>query len=325
MPYQALTEITLRNGETAELGVVRAPCPEWTERLCRFLNHPPQADAPPLYEFLLTEDLPGLRTSFFVVLRDGQIAGCMVTTDNGSVGWINSTFVNREHRQLGIADAFMSVAEEDLESRGGTVRMLTTRTGSPAHTMFEKFGYRVSYEGNDRAGMEKHYHGHTWEQHFAVDPPELQVVQMTWTQWCPHRALHWTRSVYRTLGGSFDARLREVLGEGRGAWQGLLTDDNRLFGDAALRPHDRRSAQRPADEHYVLDLYVHPCARSRAGDLLDAVAPASGHVQTFVRGADTDAVAFFQDRGFTLETNLRDDFNHHNPDTPDVRVYGRRR
>lgn len=57
--------------------------------------------------------------------------------------------------------------------------------------------------------------------------------------------------------------------------------------------------------------------------LYDAVMPSRGHVRTFLRGADSDAAAFVLDRGFRLETSLRDDFNHHDPTTPDIRVYGR--
>jgi len=324
VPYEALAHIRLKNGDSAELGVVTGPCPEWREPLCRFLNRPPQADGPPLYGFLLSEEVPGLRTSFFVVRRHGDIAGCMVTTDGSSVGWINSTYVSREHRRLGIAAAFMAAAEGDLEGRGGTVRMLTTRTGSPAQTMFEKFGYQVSYQRGGRTGMEKHYRAHTWEQHFSVDPQDLQVEQMTWAQWCPHRALHWRGGTYRALGGSFEARLRESLGEGKGVWKGLLTADGRLLGDAVLRPHDRRSGGRPAEQGYVLDLYVHPAARSRAGDLYDAVAPRHGLVQTFLHGSDTEGISFFLERGFALEARLRDDFNHHDPSTPDIRVYSKR-
>ncbi len=54
-----------------------------------------------------------------------------------------------------------------------------------------------------------------------------------------------------------------------------------------------------------------------------AVMPSRGHVRTFLRGADSDAAAFVHDRGFRLETSLCDDFNHHDPTTPDMRVYGR--
>jgi hypothetical protein len=81
--------------------------------------------------------------------------------------------------------------------------------------------------------------------------------------------------------------------------------------------------QRAAEQAYVLDLYVHPGCASRAAELYDAAMPSRGQVRTFLRGADRDATTFVLDRGFRLETSLRDDFNHHDPTTPDIRVYGR--
>jgi hypothetical protein len=186
--------------------------------------------------------------------------------------------------------------------------------------MFEKFGYRDSYERSGRTGMEKHYRGHTWEDHFSEQPDDLSVQSITWAHWCPHRALHWRHGVYRPLSGSFVARLREVRGSEQGMWKGLTTDDGRLFGDAVVRPHDRWSPL--AGDDYVLDLWVHPAARDSAARLYDAVIPRRGHVQTFLDGTDDEWVTFFEERGFVEEANLRDDFNHHEPTTPDIRVFG---
>jgi len=260
-----------------------------------------------------------------MVLREEEIVGCVVTTDSASVGYISSTYVNRDHRQLGIATAFMAAAEEDFAGRAGKVRMLTTRTGSPAQTMFGKFGYQVVYEGGGRTGMEKHYGAHTWEDYFSADPADLCVTDMTWAQWLPHRALTWTRTegAYRALGGDFLTRIRESVAEQRTLWKGLTAPDGRLFGDAVLRPHDRwqRSLARDRDE-YVLDLHVHPRFRPAAAMLFEAIMPRQGHVQTFLDGSSKEASAFFLHRGFTLQASLRDDFNHHDPATPDVRIYG---
>jgi len=56
MAYETLGDFTLTNGETAELGVVTAPCLRWKERLCRFLNSPPQPERTSLYDFLRGAD-----------------------------------------------------------------------------------------------------------------------------------------------------------------------------------------------------------------------------------------------------------------------------
>lgn len=334
MPYRKLTDIVLKDGGPAELAVASGPTPEWQGRLCSFLNRPPQPEGPPLYAFLLTEEVPGLESRCFMALRDGKIVGCVVTTDAASVGYINSTYVNRGQRRLGIAGALMAALEEEFAGRGGKVRFLTTRSGSPAQSMFEKFGYQVRYERGGRTGMEKHYGGSTWEDYFSADPATLRVEDMTWAHWCSHRALMWNRTEgHRALGGGFLTRIRGSLGEGGTRWKALTTPDGRLFGDALLRPHDRWGGC-PAAAHtrrlagatgqgYVLDIYVHPRFRAATKTLFQAAMPQEGHVQTFLDGSSEEAIAFFLNQGFTLEASLRDDFHHHDPSTPDIRVYGK--
>ncbi len=51
--------------------------------------------------------------------------------------------------------------------------------------------------------------------------------------------------------------------------------------------------------------------------------PEEGHVQTFLDGASGEKIAFFKEKGFQLEASLKDDFNHHDPSAPDIRVYGK--
>lgn len=322
MPYRKLKDTALKNGQPAELGVAIAPAPDWHERLCAYLNAPPQPEGPPLHAVLLTHTFPGLEARYFTMLRSGEIVGCIVTTDGASAGYINSTFVPRPFRQLGIATQLMEALEADFSGRGGAVRFLTTRTGSPAQGLFENFGYRAVWDRNGRTGMEKHYRNSCWEAYFSADPQGLQVEEVAWKHWNPHRALLWTRrdGGYHPLDGDFLSRIRERLAGAGTRWKGLASADGRLFGSAVLRPHNRWN---DGDVPYVLDLYVHPQFRDAADTLLEAVLPPKGHVQTFLDGASREAIAFFQQRGFELEASLRYDFNHHDPATPDIRVYSR--
>ncbi len=88
-----------------------------------------------------------------------------------------------------------------------------------------------------------------------------------------------------------------------------------------VRPHDAWGIQ-TAGSH-TLDLYVHPGFDAAADLLFTAAMPDTGHVQTFLGGDSEEDIAFFEERGFGLETSLRDDFNHHDPSAPDIRVYGK--
>ena len=203
MPYEKLGDIVRANGEHAEVAIVRGPAPEWKEPLCAFPNSPPRPEGPPLHSFLLSTEVPGLESRYYLMLRESKIIGCVFTIDSASVGYINSTFVLREERRLGTAAVLMDALEEDFAKRGGNVRFLTTRAGSPAQGLFEKLGYRIVYERSERTGMEKHYGNHVWNDYFRIDPRDLVVEDMAWAHWVPHRALMWNRptALPRPLGG----------------------------------------------------------------------------------------------------------------------------
>lgn len=323
MPCRKIKDVVLKDRQSAELAMVTGPEPDWQEKLCSYLNAPPRPEGPPLHHFLLTQDLPGLVVRYFAMLRRGEIVGCIVTTYSASVGYINSTYVLRNMRRLGIAGGLMSALEDDFSERGGMIRFLTTRTGSPAQNLFEKFGYQIVWERSGRTGMEKHYNEATWDDYFSADPAKVRVEEMTWAHWPPHRALKWTRKGdgYHPLDGNFSTRIRESVAEGRTCWKALVTSDSRLVGDALLRPHDRWGKE--GKEAYVLDIYVHPRFQAAADMLFRAAMPEEGHVQTFLDGASEEKIAFFREKGFRLEASLRNDFNHHDDSTPDIRVYGK--
>ena len=324
MPYAGLGVMPLKSGEEAALGVATGPTPAWQRPLCAFLNSPPRPDGPSLYAFLLGEQVRGLESRFFFVHRNGEILGCVVATDNASEGYINSTFVRREYRRLGIASSLMSALEHDFAGRGGKVRFLTTRTGSPAESLFRRFGYRIRYERDGRTGMEKHYSGATWDELLSADPTDLRIENMTWAHWVPHRALMWNRppGAYRAIAGDFLGLIRGTAGGGRTVWKALVTSDGRLIGDAALRPHVRWG-DGPAVEGYLLDMHVHPPFLGAAESLFDAVMPSTGLVQTFLDGSSERLIAFFLRQGFGLDTSLRDDFHHHDPAALDIRIYSK--
>ena len=323
MPYRKIKEVVLKDGQPAEVGMVIAPEAGWQKRLCAYLNAPPAPEGPHFHQFLLTEDLPGLEVRYFVMLRDSEIVGCIFTTVGASVGYINSTFVPRPQRQLGIAGNLMAALEADFSGRGGKVRFFTTRTGSPAEGMFEKFGYRAVWERSGRTGMEQHYGMSTWEDVFSGEPDETQVEDMTWAHWAPHRALMWTRDGdgYHPLVGNFLTRIQECSAVDQMRWKALVMPDGQLVGTAVARPQDRWGKGEAVS--YVLDLYVHPRFRDGIERLFEATMPKEGHVQIFLDRASKEKVAFFVERGFRLEMSLRDDFNHHDPTTPDIGVYSK--
>ena len=323
MPFNNIGSVVLKNGQEGSLAMITGPEPAWNERICAFLNAPPTPEGSSYRTFLLAQDIPALTSRFFVMLAEDSIAGCIVATDSFSVGYINSTFINRSHRGLGIGSALMSALEEDFSRRGGKVRFLSTRTDSVAQHMFDRFDYKVVAEENGRTYMEKHCEGHNWKDYLSVKTEHLHVEEMSWSHWLPHRVLMWNRpeSFYRPLASDFITRIRDVVTSGA-KWKVLAAPDGRVFGDALLRPHDQWTAPAIQDSNrYVLDLYVHPGYEPQTQRIFDAVMPDSGQVQAFLSSSSKHLIDFLSGQGFSLETSLKDDFNHHNPDAVDIRVY----
>ena len=325
MPFSDIGSVVLKNGQEGSLAMITGPEPAWEERICAFLNAPPTPEGSSYRTFLLTQDILYLTSRFFVMLIKGSIVGCIVATDSFSVGYINSTFINRTHRGLGIGSALMSALEEDFSRRSGKVRFLSTRTGSPAQSMFVKFGYMIVSEGDGRTYMEKHYGRHTWADYFSASPESLHVEDMAWSHWLGHRVLMWNRpeGIYRALAKDFISRIRNIVASSA-TWKVLAATDGRIFADALRRPHDQWITPASEDSNrYVLDLYVHPGFETQTKMLLDAVMPNSGQVQAFLDSSSVQLIDFLSGQGFSLETSLKDDFSHHNPDAVDIRVYTR--
>ncbi len=320
MSVDRTEEVRLRDGQRAELIRIDAPDAEWVDPLCTFLNRPPTPLGPSLYRFLLTSDLPGLLVSFYAMRLAGEIVGCIVTSESSSVGYINSTFVVREKRRLGIARSLMGALEEDFKG-GGHVRFFTTCTGSPAEVMFESFGYRTAWQRNGRTGMEQHFGDSSWDSYYQGEPAGAVVTEVDWCHWLPHRALMWGRSpdAHHPLVSDFESRMIES-GQERCRWLALVLPEGQIVGEALLRRSDGFGVE-PQNAH-VLDMYVHPRFASERERLFDGAMPNGGHVTTFLHGDASSDIAWFEDRGFLLESRLRDDYNHHDPSTPDVRIYG---
>ena len=215
----------------------------------------------------------------------------------------------------------MEALEQDFERRDGRVRFFTTRTESPAEDLFRSFGYSAVWQRSGRSGMERHTGSSSWVSYFSGEPSDARVVDMAWAHWVTHRALMWTRppGLYYPLIGDFESRMRECH-EGRCHWNALILPDGRLVGEAVLRRHDEMGTGRA--KAHVLEIYVHPRFRSERRRLFDSTMPTVGRVETFLDGTSAEESTWFENQGFRLESRLRDDYNHHDPSTPDVRVYG---
>jgi len=329
--FRKIDEIRLKDGSPAERVVVTPPAPDWLGRIGPFANDPPQVEGPNRTEsFLLADDLQGLAVHFYLVMREGEILGLMLVTDACEMGYICSTFVTREFRRLGVMTAIMEVQEAEFAERGGRIRLLSTRNGSPAFAMFEKWGYRgiEVAPGDERARMIKFYGNSSWESFFGTDGTDLAVEDARWGHSEGYRALSACPTAdFRPARGrpgmhSYQCYAQSPVFQ----WKCLVDAEGRLYGDAILWPYrDFNIAScHPADE-YVVDLAIHAEFAQYRHLLFKAIEFPRGRTRAFVdAGLEPDKCRFLVECGFEEEESVLEAYHHHGTRTEDIRIYSRR-
>lgn len=86
------------------------------------------------------------RLQFFVVERQGRIAGFSSVSDTG---YLHSMFVHKDHQREGIARILLKIAEEYAAEKG--VSVITSDVSITARPFFESCGYKVVQEKTSQA------------------------------------------------------------------------------------------------------------------------------------------------------------------------------
>jgi ribosomal protein S18 acetylase RimI-like enzyme len=85
---------------------------------------------------------------YYVTEESGEVVGCLMTTyewsdwRNGTVLWIQSVYVAKEHRGLGVYkmmyNHLMQLVETDPDLKG--IRLYVDKTNTPAQKIYQKIG-----------------------------------------------------------------------------------------------------------------------------------------------------------------------------------------
>ncbi|MCX7598315.1 MAG: GNAT family N-acetyltransferase [Armatimonadetes bacterium] len=308
-----LDTVKLKSGEDAEIWLVRAPAPDWAERILPLLAHKGEPWLGAMRR-ALHSGLGELNMSFFECVVRNELCGNITVVDTlqRPIGILQHVFTRPEHRQKGIAVVLMAAACEDFRARDG--RALYLATGNPvAATLYERFGFHAL--GHDGAMLWPLDEGFE-QDYFRPQPCEVRPV--CWADWPLLTALYSATDGW-VLRNLFFGHYGPSFWEGpflslmAAQEQGTVADNKVLCTkDGAIVGHAMLWIQKAYREHpLMVDFFVHPAFLEQAEVLLAALAwPDDRKVQAAM---DNDAAGRHEAlarAGFWREATLRNQFSY---------------
>ncbi|MDH3691241.1 MAG: GNAT family N-acetyltransferase [Gammaproteobacteria bacterium] len=137
--YEALPEVTLKDGTKVEAGVVVAPDLEWSDRLEAFLAHHDDIWNWQNRELLRCD--VGVDVYFYVLHRGGQPVSIMMSAERHGVGIRGHVWTPPAERRNGACSRLQALQMEHFRSRGGRSLAAYTDYNSVAFHLYRKFGF----------------------------------------------------------------------------------------------------------------------------------------------------------------------------------------
>jgi GNAT superfamily N-acetyltransferase len=311
--YTSLKSLTLKSGETVELGLVAGPDADWVNRIDGDLL----AHKGPVWRWgnraMLTQDL-GIDALFYVLHRRGVPFANVMTIEYGGIGILGHVYTRPEDRRQGAASLIFESLMPHFRNRGGRFLSLGTGYDSAAYHIYKSFGFAgiapqsgtMTYHAQDPSVFEDGFlaPGPTRVETFG--PKHYPVTPVLFLRACPGivRACG-TRLFGRTsTDGPFIPLLRDELerqADGKPPRTGVLvqTQTGAVVGFAST---DRDPTW---PNTCVVDVFCLPEFWTAAGELLGHIQwPAADQYVAYCDAGWTEKEAALRRAGFTMGAAL---------------------
>ena len=138
--YEKLGDVTLKNGEEVELGVVKGPDADWAGRIDDDLL----AHKGPTWRWgnriALEVDL-NWDALFYILHRGGVPFSNVMTIEFDGVGILGHVYTKPQDRRQGAASEIFTGLMADFEKRNGRALILGTGYDSPPYHIYRSFGF----------------------------------------------------------------------------------------------------------------------------------------------------------------------------------------
>lgn len=273
--FHPLSEVRLKGGAAVECGIVQPPAEAWADRVEEMLQHKGDPWNWQNSEVLRRE--VGLGVRFFVLHRARAPFANIMLVESAGVGIIGHVWTDPADRGVGASSLLLERLLDDFAGRGGQALFLGTDFDSAPWHYYRRRGFEPVEEGS--GCMARYFRPQSaWEQAW-FDPMEATVQPLTWRHW-PAAAplflgdfpgtvrLAATRLFGRGLPeGPLLPLLRTQAAGGRTASVLCAQGRSAVLGLASIQLHPLWP------DTAILDLFCHPRAWPRAGELLAALEP----------------------------------------------------
>lgn len=323
--YDKLTDITLKTGETMEVGVIIAPDKVHAEQIKPFLAHKGGGFKWHL-ERSVVETLDDLETRFYVGKVDGEIIANIMIVEHGHVGILGHVFTTPTQRRKGACKSVMQFQMEDFRQRDGEALYLGTGYNSHPYYIYNSFGFESVFPGS---GFMKYRAIDDFDDwYFAASP--VHAKNVVWHDWSKMTALtgivegDYLRSIAFDIYGpaNFEGGFlgfKQALEDGDTYHDAkLLESDSGAIVGVATVSWDTRWQPDTA----VLDLFIHPNFYASASTLLEAIDLPDAKIQCYVESTSTRKAEAVENAGFDHEATLKNQI-HHRDRGIDVLIFAR--
>lgn len=270
------SKATLKNGETVDFSILRAPDPVWAPRMMKLLGHKGE-----IWnwqnEQMLNQD-HGLDFHYYFLHRDGTGFSNVATGEYKGVGSFGHVWTAPEDRRKGACAVIMEHQMAHFRERGGRYLTLGTGFETTPYQIYKKFGF-VGVEASN--GHMTYCEGPVdafMEEYFA--PCEAVIEPVSWKHWPGATVLFLgdfpgviRMAPERVFGrvsteGPLIHVIRDRIGKANGITRGhaLVNPKTGAVLGVAVWNWDKLWTGT-----LVLDVYCHPRFWHRAPDLLKAL------------------------------------------------------
>jgi GNAT superfamily N-acetyltransferase len=276
----SLGNTTLRTGEIVEATVVRAPDADWAERVERMLRH--KGDPWNWQNSELLRGDTSVTARFFLLHRGGVPFANIMLVEEAGVALLGHVWTEPADRRTGASSILMECLLQDFAARGGRALFLGTDfDGAPWH-YYRRRGFEAVEPGSHYMARYETSRSEFERSWFSAGPTVIEPLD--WAHWPTAAPLCLGESggtvrllSARLLGRASsegtllplirDARARRAAGQPGNGFVLRESVTTAVFGIACRQPHPLWP------ETDVLDVFCHPCAWPRAGELLAALRP----------------------------------------------------
>ena len=147
--YQSLQTITLKTGESAELGVLSGPDnSELARELMALLGHKGEIWRWQIYQSL-TQQHAEVDSRFYILSKAGRPFANIMSVEAHGVGIFGHVYTAPDERRKGAADIIQTFQLDDFKRRGGRALYLGTDYDTHPYRLYRKHGFQGAEHGSN--------------------------------------------------------------------------------------------------------------------------------------------------------------------------------